>query len=279
VDRVFLDSGDEPEVELPRGDVTDGVVRVGATVRRPHQPQSPAVAAYLDHLAASGFDASPRYLGRDASGRDVLTYLPGDVAGDPPQRWAADEDLLASVAALVRRLNDASLGFPLRPFPDAIWHNDLVPFDPPHPMAEGEFVSHMDVTPQNVVVRDGRAVGLVDFDMAGPTTRWLTAHGVALHWAPLFAPEDVWPTWEGVDQLGRLRIVADGVGLDEPERVEFAERAVQRAETTYAFMRAAAQHRGGGWQRMWDNGVGAQILRRRDWLDASRAQITRSLCR
>jgi hypothetical protein len=277
--RVFIESGDEAEVELPRGDVTEGVVRVGDTVRRPHQPHSEAVAAYLDHLAASGFDESPRYLGRDASGRDVLTYLPGDVAGDPPQAWAADDRLLASVAALVRRLNEASAGFSLRPFPGAIWHNDLIPFDPPHPLPDGEFVSHMDVTPQNVVVRDGRAVGLIDFDMAGPTTRWLTAHNVALHWAPLFAPVDVWPTWRGVDQLARLRIVADGVGLDAQERAEFAERAVQRAETSYAFMRAAAEQRGGGWQRMWDNGVGAQIMRRRDWLDASRDQITRSLCR
>jgi hypothetical protein len=64
----------EPEVELPRGDVTEGVVRVGATVRRPHQPQSLAVAGYLDHLERVGFEASPRYLGRDDAGRDVLTY-------------------------------------------------------------------------------------------------------------------------------------------------------------------------------------------------------------
>jgi hypothetical protein len=278
VARDYLEPGDEPEIELPRGDVTEGVVRVGATVRRPHQPQRDTVAAYLDHLAASGFEGSPRYLGRDSRGRDVLTYLPGDVAGDPPDAWAADDDLLASVAALVRRLNDASRGFPLRPFPGATWHNDLVPFDPPHPQPAGVFVSHMDVTPQNVVVRGGRATGLIDFDMAGPTTRWLTAHGVALHWAPLFAPVDIWSTWEGVNQLARLRTVADGIGLSEQERVEFAERAVHRAETSYAFMRAAAQHKGGGWQRMWDEGVGAMIMRRRDWLDTSREQITRSLC-
>src|SRR4051794_39073067 len=55
----------EVEVALPKGDVTEGVVRVGDTVRRPHQPQSSAVAGYLDHLASAGFAASPRYLGRD----------------------------------------------------------------------------------------------------------------------------------------------------------------------------------------------------------------------
>lgn len=35
---------------MPAGDVTDGVVRVGGTIRRPHQPQPPAVAAYLDRM-------------------------------------------------------------------------------------------------------------------------------------------------------------------------------------------------------------------------------------
>jgi hypothetical protein len=45
---VLADTG--PEIEPPKGDVTEGVVRVGGTVRRPHQPQSLAVAGYLDHL-------------------------------------------------------------------------------------------------------------------------------------------------------------------------------------------------------------------------------------
>jgi hypothetical protein len=92
-----------PEVDLPRGDVTEGVVRVGDTVRRPHQPQSLAVATYLDHLERVGFAGAPRYLGRDDAGRDVLTFLPGDVPGDPAEAWAADEDLLVSVGELLRR--------------------------------------------------------------------------------------------------------------------------------------------------------------------------------
>src|SRR3954451_10751092 len=92
------DAEAEVEVELPKGDVTEGVVRIGGTVRRPHQPQSWAVAGYLDHLERAGFDGSPRFLGRDAGGRDVLPFLEGDVAGDPPEPWAATPELLASVA-------------------------------------------------------------------------------------------------------------------------------------------------------------------------------------
>jgi hypothetical protein len=53
------------DVELmPVGDVTEGVVRVGGTIRRPHQPQSFAVAEYLDWLEDAGSGGSPRLLGR-----------------------------------------------------------------------------------------------------------------------------------------------------------------------------------------------------------------------
>src|SRR4051812_18589494 len=123
----------EVEVELPKGDVTDGVVRVGDTVRRPHQPQSIAVAGYLDHLERVGFAGSPRYLGRDEQGRDVLSYLDGKVAGDPPEPWAADDDLLASVAELLRDLHEASAGYAAeRGFAapaGGIWRRELVKVD------------------------------------------------------------------------------------------------------------------------------------------------------
>jgi hypothetical protein len=100
----------DPQVALPPGDVTEGVVRIGATARRPHQPTSLAVAHYPDHLRRRGFQAAPRFLGRDAVGRDVLTFVEGEAAASPPQRWAADEVLLAEVGRLVRRLHEAATG-------------------------------------------------------------------------------------------------------------------------------------------------------------------------
>jgi Ser/Thr protein kinase RdoA (MazF antagonist) len=270
-----------PEIELPKGDVTEGVVRVGGTVRRPHQPQSLAVAGYLDHLERVGFDGSPRYLGRDAAGRDVLTYLDGDVAGDPPERWAADDELLASVGVLLRRLHEASEGYGAdRGFaapPGSTWGRDLVPLDVPVEDPTPELISHLDVTPQNVVVRDGRALGLVDFDLTGPATRLLDAYNTAMHWVPLRPPEDIWPTWRGVDQLARLRTFADAYGLNTAERAALPDLGIARAETTWLRMRAAAEHLGGGWARMWSEGVGDAIRRRQTWLTESRNDLLAAL--
>lgn len=266
---------DGPVVQLPSGDVTEGVVRVGETVRRPHQPQSLSVAAYLDHLEDAGFEGSPRYLGRDAQGRDVLTFLPGDVAGDPPQAWAADDRLLASVARLLRRLHAASEGFV--PPPGAVWRRDLVRVPAPVHDPEPEVVSHLDVTPQNVVVRDGQAVGFVDFDLAGPTTRVLDAWNTAMHWVPMRDPADLWPAWQRVDQPHRLRLFADAYGLTSGERERLVDLGIERAEVTWHRMRASAEQLGGGWARMWADGAGDAIRRRQAWLRRERERLARAL--
>jgi len=256
--------GDGAEIALPKGDVTEGVVRVGATVRRPHQEQSWAVAAYLDHLESVGFDGSPRFLGLDEQGRDVLTFLDGDVAGDDLPAWALTDALLASVGRLVRRLHEASAGYvPVEQFPLQSVSQD-----------EFELVSHLDVTPQNTVVRGGEAVGLVDFDLAGPTTRLIDSFNTAMHWVPLRAPEDL---RTDVDQLARLRVFADAYGWTADERAGLAEFGAQRADLSYRRMKLRGETLGGGWERMWREGVGDAIRRRGAWLRANTDEIARAL--
>ena len=259
--RTWTDDPSEPEVELPRGDVTEGVVRVGATVRRPHTPASYAIARFLDHLEDVGVPESTRYLGRDGRGRDVLSYLVGDVAGDPPDPWSGDDGLLASVARLVRRLHDAATGF----------DEDRAVFP-----GDGT-VCHFDVTPQNVVVRHGTAVGLVDFDLARRGEAAMDAYNTAMHWVPLRDPVDVHPAWGTVDQAGRLRLFADAYGWDRAFRESLVDRGIEHAGLVWHRMRERAERDGGGWARMWAEGVGDQIRRRERWLRAERVRVTEAL--
>jgi hypothetical protein len=44
-------------------------------------------------------------------------------------------------------------------------------------------------------------------------------------------------------------------------------------------MKAHAEQIGGGWARMWSEGVGDQILRRRDWMRANQDALTAALLR
>jgi hypothetical protein len=102
---------DGPVVPLLGGDVTVGLVRIGETVRRPRGSGSDLVEAVLRFLEVSGFDGAPRFLGIDAQGRQVLSYVHGEVAGRPWPDWVADDERIASVALLLRRFDDAMQAF------------------------------------------------------------------------------------------------------------------------------------------------------------------------
>jgi Ser/Thr protein kinase RdoA (MazF antagonist) len=273
--------GDGVEVPLGAGNLTEGVVRVGGTVRRPHQRQSTAVADYLDYLEGVGFDGSPRYLGRDRDGRDVLTYLDGDVPDHPLPEWAAGEGLLESVGRLLRRLHEASEGYAAgRGFaaaPGTRWRRDLVNVGLPREDPPAELVSHLDVTPRNTVVRDGRAEGFIDFDLAGPTTRLLNAYNTAVHWVPLCPAADLPAAWRHVDQPRRLRIFADAYGLSAVQRAELPDLGIARADISWLRMQASARQLGGGWARMWENGAGDAIRRRKSWLEELRSELLAAL--
>jgi Ser/Thr protein kinase RdoA (MazF antagonist) len=137
------------EQPLSGGRVTAGVVRVGETVRRPPGENRRFIQALLTHLRACGFDGAPRYLGSDEQGREILSYLPGEV---PPDLDATiPDETLAAAATLIRHFHDATAGTPISQGHETVCHGDL--------------------SPCNFVFRDGRPVGMIDFDAAAPGAR------------------------------------------------------------------------------------------------------------
>jgi hypothetical protein len=273
----WVDKADQVEIPLAGGDVTEGVVRVGDTVRRPVGPHSPLVHALLAHLELVGFEGAPRFLGIDGSGREVLSYIDGEVAGRPRPPWIADETRLASVGRLVRAYDDAAASFASPP--DAL--PDTLPADPPGippaPAYPPELIGHVDITPENVVFRDGRAHALIDFDLAKPATRADEMLNAMLWWAPLSDPRDVDPLLQHVDVPARARILADAYGLSGTDRERITEVAILRTRRSWHLMKRRAETQGGGWQRMWDEGVGDVIKRREAWLDRHASTLAAAL--
>jgi len=177
------------------------VVRHGDLVLRPAGPHTPAVHRFLAGLPAAGFDGAPPPHGIADDGRERLGFLPGDVAVPPYPAWAQTDETLASIARLVRRLHDAAAAIGV---PDGEWSDELA--DP----ERGPIVCHNDVCLENVVFRDGAAVGLIDFDFAAP--------GHPLHdlvqFARMCVPLDDEVTaahrgWAPADLPVRLRRVCD----------------------------------------------------------------------
>lgn len=250
------------EVPLSGGDVTEGVVRVGDTVRRPLGSHSPAVHGLLRHLEAAGFDGAPRLLGVDEQGREILTWMHGLTPRRPLPGYAVTDEALAGVATLLRRFHDAVR--PYEPPPDAPWDAAASNLD-----GEPEIIGHCDVTPENVVFDEGVPVALIDFDLARPTTCLFDVVTTLRHWGPIADPCDRDGLLYGVDVGRRLRQFCDAYGLDRDNRRLLLPAARLRFERSYEAMRFRAEHVGGGWARIWHAGAGPRIRRAQDWLDGN----------
>ncbi len=175
-----------------------------------------------------------------------------------------------SIAELLRGLHDATREFDPR---SLTWSNSLA--DP----AGGMMICHNDVSPENVVFRDGLAVALLDFEFAAPGR---PVYDLA-HLARLCVPienefDQARLGWEPADRPARLRLVADAYGLDRDGREElliaiddaltrleeFVWRSVEAGDPTYI--------------DMWNQTDGAERYhRRRRWWNESHHQFATAL--
>ena len=168
-------SSSEP---LSGGNTHESIVRIGETVRRPAGAWTPAVHALLAHLDAAGFAAAPRVLGLDDEGREVLTYVPGDVVWPGHFDLLEGDDALAEVARLIRRYHDLVASFV--PPPDAAWW-DLAA----DPTGSHEVICHNDFAPWNLVHGADGGWTFIDWDLAAPGRRAWELGWALLSFVPL----------------------------------------------------------------------------------------------
>jgi hypothetical protein len=214
---------DTPETPLAGGKL-NAVVRIGGTVHRPVGSWTPTVHALLRHVRARGFTLGPEPMGFDAQGREVLSYLDGSTVGAtlPWPPWAWQEDLLAEVGRATARYHQAVADF--RPAGEIPWHWGAAE------LQANEVVCHNDLAPYNVVVRDGRLGGIIDWDLAFPGTIRSELAFVAWQWVPLQDPAIASMFgWHDRQDLGRrLRILLDGYGL--VDRAGFIDDVILRVK-------------------------------------------------
>lgn len=148
------------EIPLSGGNVNAGVVRVGNTVRRNPAPSSYSIHRLLQHLEAKGFAGSPRFLGYDEKQREVLSFIEGQV-GILTFAWESDAALTSAVQ-LLRQYHDSTVDFRADVHDWAFVYPDVT---------RHEVICHNDFGLYNLVYVDDRAVGIIDFDLAGPGPR------------------------------------------------------------------------------------------------------------
>jgi len=253
------DDGGQP---LPGGTANRGrVVRVGDTVRRPAAPCWRATHALLDHLARAGFDGAPRVLATGPAS-ETLSYIEGRAAVPPLAADTLTDDALVSVADLLRRYHQAAASF------------DPAGYDWPRPVParyRTGLVSHNDVYPANLVFRGGRAVALIDFDLAGPGSAAWDFAAAARSLVPLLDEADVADGRRG-RAIERFRILLAASGLPGADRRLVAEAVLANHDWTYAIVTDAAAAGHQGFADHW-RAVAPVATRARRWCQRHRRDL------
>ena len=129
---------------LSGGRVTQGVYLLNGAVHRPRRPNSEFVARALDYARANGLDFVPRYMGVDADGFDMFSYMEGTV---PANLGDFSDAQLRRAAELISRFHSVMRGF----------------------VGDGRrSVCHNDLSPCNFTFTGGMPAGIIDFDACAP---------------------------------------------------------------------------------------------------------------
>ncbi len=204
---------DDEEV-LRGGAVNPSVVRIGDTVRRTPSEATPAVHDLLRHLETKGFDGAPRALGFDEDGREVLTFIDGDVSLDDawPDVLREDSGLVAVVHLLMR------------------FHDAIADYAPPG-LAPGDIACHGDPGPWNIVWRGDDPVAFIDWDFTTHASPLYDLSYVAFEMVPLRDDDRCREVGFSAppDRARRLRLVCEtyGRGATPDALIDLAERHQQ----------------------------------------------------
>jgi hypothetical protein len=265
---------DEPVDERLAGGVANAgrVVRRGGHVLRPSTPHSPTIHRFLRDLRATGFTGASEPVGIEEDGRERVVFIEGDVPVPPFPDWAQTDSALVSVTRLLRAFHDASgsLGSV-----GGDWSREMA--DP----GGGTLICHNDVCLENVVFRDGEAIGLLDFDFAAPGRATYDLAAFARMCVPV--DDDLSAGrlgWGPVDRPARLRLVAATYGLDARGSSELLGHLDRSMEGGGAFVRRRVEAGDPNFIRMLDDMGGMERYERRlRWWEANRSAFVDALTR
>lgn len=274
---VVLNPGDRPsQTEGVEEDLAGGVANAGQVSRegdhvlRPSNPFSASIHKFLSALAAAGFEGASVPVAIQNDGRERLVYIAGEVPLPPYPAWAQSDDALGSIAELMRAFHRASSQFD---FAGLEWSDELAD------TVGGPVVCHNDVCLENVVFRDGVAVGLIDFDFAAPGRPVYDLAQFARMCVPI--DDDLSASrlgWEPSDRPRRLRLAADAYGLAGNERGELLQILTESMNTGGEFVRRRVEAGDPNFIRMWKEMGGKERYdRRRGWWTEHQSEFIEAL--
>ena len=208
---TILDIIMDNEIPISGGRLNRGrLVRSGDFLLRPADEAVEVEQVIIE--VGKVFGGAPKTFGRDSHGRLKLEWIEGESAdafqGDDEQ----SKSLLHSVGALLRDLHDSTEG--------AVTKRISAFRDSLDPSGIQEVVCHGDAGPGNIVLRDGVAFALIDWEMASFGRRSWDLATALRYWAPFRNPENKKPVELLLDPLQRAEWVLDGYSTSDNLRLE-----------------------------------------------------------
>lgn len=219
--------------EVLTGGSINSVTRRGEIVYRTGGPWVPAIHAVLDHLEQTGFPFSPKALGVDAQGREMIAYLPGEPMFRPWRPVMFTDDALVQAATLLRDLHAATRDMVMPA--ETKWRSGAAA------KTAGQIIRHGDLGPWNTLWQADRITGLIDWDFAEPGLPLPDLAQMALYFVPLRGEEH----WceagfpEQPDFAHRLGVLCGGYGSFTPNEVVLAIAQLQQTSIDEVTERAA----------------------------------------
>jgi len=142
-------------IEVMTGGNVNQVVRIGNTIRRQALDNNYSKQLLL-FLESTKFKTVPKYLGQDDLGREILSYLEGEVPGNqypkaPFYIWS--DQVLEATARLLRDYHEATVGFSREETSDMAYPNEKL----------HEVICHNNFALYNTVFREELPVAIIYF--------------------------------------------------------------------------------------------------------------------
>ena len=136
----------------------------------------------------------------------------------------------------------------------------------------GPLVTHNDVNPANVIFRDGRAVALIDFDLAAPATPAWELAVAACFWAPLRSADDIEDVRQG-RVWERFRTLLDSYGASARMRRDVVEASVEANDWIAGIIEDASRRGHPAFGRLWAMQA-ERYARADDWLRRNQGRLS-----
>lgn len=234
---------DPAEQPLAGGFISDVVLASGTVRKSP--PRDPVfVRRLLRHFEHHHWTGAPRFIGTDHRGREMLTFIDGEVPWrqnhEPPS--TRSEQSLAAVARHVRHFHDLTAGTDLADGHEVVCHNDL--------------------SPKNTVYRDASGqmmpVAFIDWDIAAPGAR---IHDVAhVCWQYVGLGPNVQDAPAAAKLVG---VIADAYGV--ADRSTLIDTILWWQDRCWHGIEAAAEAGEPAMVRLRDSGAAEAVHAAYDW--------------